>query len=289
MIKNICIIGLGLLGASVALSVRRAMSGVKIVGFSHRQSTRQKAIDQNILDEVFETAQQAAEKADLIILATPICTFKDYFAQISPVLKKGAIVTDVGSTKVYAHQWAKKFIKNPKAFFVGSHPIAGSEKQGLDFARDDLFIGAKCIVTFDKSTSKTALQKVRSFWQKLGCKVQTMSPAEHDRILAYVSHLPHISAACLVNTNSLKDLYSAGKGFMDCSRVASGPENIWVDILLTNPKNILRGIDRYIHQLRQFRQALAKSDANRLEKLLAQARQKRQKLIDYKLKQKELL
>lgn len=288
MIKKISILGLGLLGASVALSVRRAMAGVKIVGFSHRQSTRQKALQQGIVDEVFDTASQAVADADLVILATPILTFKDYLAQINPVLKSGAIITDVGSTKQFVHQWARKYLKNPRVFFVGSHPIAGSEKQGLDYARDDLFIGARCILTYDATSSKTALRKVKRFWQQIGCSVQMMRPAEHDRILGMVSHLPHISAASLVNTNPLKDLYNAGKGFMDCSRVASGPENIWVDIFLTNRKAVLRGIDKFIAQLKLFQKAIAKKDAKRLEKLLAQARQKRQQLIDFKIKRNEL-
>lgn len=271
----------------MSLSVLRAMPEVRVVGFSHRESTRRKARQQGVASEVAETLAAAVEQADLVILATPIRTFEGYFAQMSPLLKAGAIVTDVGSTKALVHHWASKRLKKD-VHFVGSHPIAGSEKQGLDYARDDLLIGARCILTHTAKTNTAAFKAIRTFWQTLGCKVEQMSPAAHDRTLGMVSHLPHLSAAALVNANRLEDLYSAGKGFMDSSRVASGPANIWVDIFLTNRKACVQGIDKLIAQLERFRSAIDTDDERRLEKLLEQARQKRQRLIEYKLKKKEL-
>ena len=286
-IKKVSVIGLGLLGASVALSVRRAMASVNVVGYSHRDSTRQKARQQGIAASVAETLAAAVEGADVVILATPIRTFEGYFREMAEHLKAGAIVTDVGSTKGVVHRWAAKFLP-PGVHFVGSHPIAGSEKQGLDYGRDDLLIGARCILTQNKTTDADAMAAVRVFWEMLGCSVEVMTPASHDRTLGMVSHLPHLAAASLVNANRLEDLYSAGKGFMDTSRVASGPANIWMDILLTNPDACVNGIDKLIAQLQRFRIAIETGDEKELEKLLDQARQKREQLIEYKLEKKEL-
>jgi len=286
-LNQVSIIGLGLLGASVSLSIRRAMPGVRIVGYSHRESTRQKASEQDIVDLVEETVQACVEFSDLIILASPIRTFEGYFRDIGPCLKEGAFVTDVGSTKRIVHQWAVRFL--PKQVkFVGSHPIAGSEKQGLDFGRDDLLIGARCILTHTRTTDPEALAAVKAFWEKLGCSIEVMSPYAHDLALGMVSHLPHITAAALVNANQLKDLFRCGKGFIDTSRVASGPPNIWMDILLTNPDACVKGIDKLIAELERFRTAIEDGNERQLEKLLEQARQKREQLIEYKLEQKEL-
>ncbi len=271
----------------MSLSVLRAMPGVQVVGYSHRELTRRKARRQGVATEVAETLEAAVSRADLVILASPIRTFEGYFSQISPHLKAGAIVTDVGSTKGLVHRWAAKRLKKG-VYFVGSHPIAGSEKQGLDYARDDLLIGARCILTRTAKTHAAAFRAVRAFWEKLGCNVEQMCPTVHDRTLGMVSHLPHLSAAALVNANKLEDLYSAGKGFMDSSRVASGPANIWVDIFLTNPTACTQGIDKLIAQLERFRTAIADGDEKQLEKLLEYARQKRERLIAYKLKKKEL-
>ena len=287
MIKQVSVVGLGLLGASVSLSILRAMPTVRVVGYSHRKSTREKARQQGIATRVEETLQGAVEGSDVVILATPIRTFEGYFRQMSPHLKEGAIVTDVGSTKAAVHRWAAKLL-GKRAHFVGSHPIAGSEKQGLDYGRDDLLIGARCILTQTRGTDAKAVAVVQAFWEKLGCSVERMTPAAHDRTLGMVSHLPHITAASLVNANRLEDLYSAGKGFMDTSRVASGPANIWVDILLTNQAACVQGIDKLIAQLERFRTAIDTGDEKQLEKLLEQARQKREQLIAYKLEKKEL-
>jgi prephenate dehydrogenase len=287
VIKQVSVVGLGLLGASVSLSMQRSMGVVKIVGYSHRESTRQKARLQGIAAVVADTLEAAVEDADLVILATPIRTFERYFKEMSGILRPGAIVTDVGSTKGVVHRWAAKLLPK-QAHFVGSHPIAGSEKQGLDYGRDDLLLGARCILTRTKGTDVKALAVVRSFWEKLGCTVEVMTPAAHDRTLGMVSHLPHITAASLVNANRLEDLYSAGKGFMDTSRVASGPANIWMDILLTNPEACVAGIDKLIAELERFRSAIDKGDEKELETLLEQARQKREQLIAYKLERKEL-
>jgi prephenate dehydrogenase len=287
-LKQITVLGLGLLGGSISLSAMRALSGVRTVGYSHRASTREKARDYSVASEVADDSKESVRNADIVILATPILTFEQTFIEIADALPKGCIVTDVGSTKTLPHRWAAKRL--PKdVFYVGSHPIAGSEKRGLEFSRDDLFDGAVCVLTTDKGSNKNAVNTLQQFWTKLGCKVLTMQPGEHDRIYARISHLPHIVAAALINANDEKLLKFAGKGFIDTSRIASGPENIWSDILMTNKSNIIKGIDRVIVELEKMKDALGQDDERKVNKLLTQARKRRETMINYKIDKKELI
>lgn len=279
---------MGLLGASVSMAAKRELPTSRVVGFSHRDSTRAKARQANVADEISDCLDAAVHDADLVILATPIMTFEKLFKEIAPCLKKGAIVTDVGSTKTLVSRWAAKTLPD-RVHFVGSHPIAGSEKRGVDFSRDDLLSNAKCIVTRTPQTSLKAIRILKQFWTLLGCNVIVMSPKEHDRILGLISHLPHILAAALVNASSFEDMTFAGKGFIDTSRIASGPADIWTDILLTNPANIVKGIDKLQRQLTAIRKAVAAKDAKAIGRLLENARRRRESLIEYKLIQRELI
>ena len=223
----------------------------------------------------------------MVILATPICNFEDAFREIADTLPAGCIVTDVGSTKLMPHHWAAKYLpKNIR--YVGSHPIAGSEQRGVEFCRDDLFQGL-CILTTTKTTNKRSLRTVKDFWYALGRFVKIMTPAQHDRIFADVSHLPHITAAALVNASDTEEIKFAGKGFMDSSRIASGPANIWADVLMTNAQNTVRGIDRLIAELAKLKKAIRAGDRKKIEKLLDAARTKRSKLVEYKMNRKELI
>ena len=287
-VKQITVIGLGLLGASVTLAVKRSMPTVRTAGYTHRPSTRKKAVELGIADVVCENIEDSVKEADIVILATPICNFEQYFKDISSALKAGCVVTDVGSTKEMAHKWAKKHLRKD-VYYVGSHPIAGSEKRGLEFARDDLFNNANCIITSDASTNAKAAKKIQEFWQKLGSVVYGMSPVKHDRILGSISHLPHLMAAALVNASDFEDLKLAGRGFLDTSRIASGPANIWTDIFMTNSKNTARDIDRVIKELTKLKSAIKAQKPDQIEKLLEAARQKREKLISYKVKKGEIL
>ncbi len=287
-LKQITVIGLGLLGGSITLEVLRSFPRVKVVGYSHRPSTRQKARDYALATEIVDDITESVSNADLVILATPIFTFEKIFTQIAEALPKGCIVTDVGSTKILPHRWAAKRL--PKTVhYVGSHPIAGSEQRGLEFARDDLFDGADCIITTRPKTNKNAFRTLKNFWSQLGCLVQTMTPAQHDKTFAGVSHLPHIAAVAITNAADPNRLKFAGKGFLDTSRVASGPANIWTDILLTNIKNCDSGIDKLIDELKKLQKAIKKDDRKQVETLLEKARAKRTALINYKIKKKELI
>jgi len=279
---------MGLLGASITSAILRSFSGVKSVGFSHRDSTRQKARQLGVADQIVDSIPDCVSDADIVILATPICTFENLFREMAPHLQPGTIITDVGSTKNLAHKWAKKYLPG-SVHYVGSHPIAGSEQRGVEFARDDLLAGAVCIVTKTATTDPSAFAATKKLWADLGCSVKSMSPVEHDRIFAEVSHVPHITAAALVNATSPKNINYAGTGFVDTSRIASGPENVWADILLTNSANCAAGIGRVINQLEKLKAAIAAKDEKMIAKLLAQARAKRAKLIEHKMKSRELL
>ena len=287
-LRKITVIGLGLLGGSVGLAVSQSLSGVKTAGFSHRASTRAKARRLKVVDEVFDDIKASVKDADLVILATPIGNFEDAFRQIADALPAGCIVTDVGSTKLMPHHWAVKCL--PKnVHYIGSHPIAGSEQRGVEFCRDDLFYKALCILTTTPTTNKRSLRIVKDFWSALGCFVKIMTPAQHDRIFADVSHLPHITAAALVNASDIEELKFAGKGFMDSSRIASGPANIWADVLMTNAQNIVRGIGRLTAELAKLKKAIRSGDRKKIEKLLDAAREKRSSLVQYKMNRKELI
>lgn len=287
-LRQITVIGLGLLGGSITLTVLRTFAGVKTVGYSHRSITRRKAQQLTVADEISDDIRKSVSNADLVILATPIGTFEEIFGEISDVLPNGCIVTDVGSTKVLPHQWAAK--KLPETVhYVGSHPIAGSEQRGIEFARDDLFERAICILTTAKKTNRQAVQTLKRFWSRLGCSVKLMRPAEHDRILANVSHLPHITAVSLMNASSIKELPFAGKGFMDMSRIASSPTDIWADVLVTNESNVIRSVDKITAELGKLKRAIKNGGKKQIEKLLKAARSKRSALIKYKMKKKELI
>jgi len=287
-LRQITVIGLGLLGGSITLAVLRSFSRVKVVGYSHRRTTRNKARQLAVATTIVDDINESVSNADLVILATPICTFEKIFSKIADSLPAGCIVTDVGSTKVLPHQWAAR--KLPKSVqYVGSHPIAGSEQRGIEFARDDLFDQTTCILTTTNKTNRQAAQTLKRFWSELGCSVKLMGPAKHDRILANISHLPHIIAAALINSNSSEGLKFAGKGFIDTSRIASGPANIWADVLATNAANTTKGIDKIIAELDKIKKAIKSQNKKQIENLLIKARNKRSALIKYKIKKKELI
>jgi prephenate dehydrogenase len=286
-LRQITVIGLGLLGGSLTRAVSQSFARVKTIGFTHRPATREKARQLAVADKVVDNISEAVSSADLVVLATPIHVFEQTFIQIADSLPVGCIVTDVGSTKILPHRWAEAHL--PKTVhYVGSHPIAGSEQRGVEFARDDLFYQANCILTKTEDTNTAAVNTLKEFWSRLGCSVTVMTPVQHDEILANISHLPHIMAAALINITRPEQLRLAGKGFIDASRIASGPANIWADIFLTNADNTSKGIDTIITELRKIQKALKAGDQKQVEKLLETARNKRDTMIKYKMSKKEL-
>ncbi len=287
-LRLVSVIGLGLLGGSISLAVQHRLSKISVVGYSHRRLTRQKARDLAIATRVVDDLPMAIADADLVILATPIFTFEDYLVKISKLARPGCIITDVGSAKVLPHRWAQQSLSD-RIHYVGSHPVAGSEQSGVEFARDDLFVNARCVLTTEAPVNRRAVKTLRDFWSALGCFVETMGPAEHDRVFANISHLPHLMAAGLVNASEPADMKLAGKGFLDSTRIASGPATVWTDTLLANAENLTAGIDRVVAELSELRKAIQTRDRKKIETLLEGARRKRASLVKYKIRKKELL
>jgi prephenate dehydrogenase len=284
-LRQVTVVGLGLLGGSISLAVLRSFARTKVVGFAHRASTRKKAEKLCIASTVADNLAESVAEADVVILATPICTFEAIFSDMADALPSGCIVTDVGSTKVLPHRWAAKTLPK-RVHYVGSHPIAGSEQGGVEFARDDLLEEAACILTTTRTTDRRAVEVLEEFWSELGCSVNVMKPTEHDRVFANVSHLPHVMAVALVNANRSGDMTFAGKGFMDTSRIASGPANVWADVLLTNANNTAKAIDKVIVELRKLQKGIGNANRSQIEKMLEKARQKRAAMIQYKVQRK---
>lgn len=287
-LKQVTVIGMGLLGGSLTLTIQRSFPGIRAVGYSRRPETREKARQLHTANEICDDLAESVKNADLVILASPVATFEKLFKELAPLLPKGCIVTDVGSTKVSVHKWAEKYLPD-YVYYVGSHPIAGSEQSGVEWARDDLFERSNCFLTVTDKTDMNRVDTLKVFWKGLGCFVDIIKPADHDRIFANVSHLPHIVAAALVNASSSSELRMAGKGFMDTSRIASGPPSVWVDILVTNSKNCIKGIDRVTAELNKLKEALKQTDNELVYELLELARAKREKMIEEKIDKKEIL
>jgi prephenate dehydrogenase len=286
-LDTISIIGLGLLGGSLGLAINRVFPRVKRLGYSHRPATREKALLAGTVDHAFSTIHQAVQNAQLVILASPIGTFASIMQEMADALPDGCLVTDVGSTKTLPARWARE--KLPKRVqFLGSHPMAGSEQRGVDYARADLFDDAYCIITPTAAAKPDTIAFLQDFWTQLRMHVCQLTPRIHDQVLARISHLPHMLAVALVNCSDAKEILMCGKGFLDTTRIASGPESIWRDIVCSNPDNIDAAIVRLIKELTRIRKALKKNNDQAILDILTQARIKRNDLVEKKLQRKEL-
>jgi prephenate dehydrogenase len=286
-LDSVAIVGLGLLGGSLGLALQRSFPHIKRLGYSHRASTRQKALSSGTVDSACGKLQDAVNSAELVILASPIGTFGPLMQEMADHLPDGCIVTDVGSTKALPVRLARKYLPG-RVEFVGSHPIAGSEQRGVDFARADLFDNANCLITPTAKTTANAKRFITSFWQKLGMRTRTMNPAEHDRLLAQISHLPHVVATALVNCTQKEDMVWCGKGYLDTTRIASGPSNVWRDILVANADQSEKAIGRFIRELTRIQEFIRKNKEEKIQELLERARQQRDHLVKKKLQRKEL-
>lgn len=228
-----------------------------VVGYGHRRSTLEAALGSGAIDEAYDDPAAAVRGADLIVLCTPVGVFDQILNAIGPELSAGALVTDVGSTKRQVVGAAERTLP-PHVRFVGSHPMAGSEKRGVQFARGDLFQDALCITTPTDRTDPSALESVEAFWHRVGMRTARLSPEEHDRRLADVSHLPHAVAAALVAMQEEDSLPLAGKGFRDATRIAAGDGGLWRDILIDNRDNLAASLRRLRTDLDEL---LARLDA----------------------------
>jgi prephenate dehydrogenase len=282
--QRLSILGVGLLGGSIGLALRAVGSSVHITGYGHRPATLEKALEVGAIDRSAITCKEAVRGADLVILCTPVGLFEPILTEAAGALADGVIVTDVGSTKRSVVDLARRIL--PKsARFVGSHPMAGSEKRGIEFARADLFQGAHCIITPTDETDPSATEQVEDFWKLLGMRTTRMPPDIHDRLVCDVSHLPHAIAAALVAMQSEEALSLAGKGFLDATRIAGGDGALWRDILHDNRDNLVSSLDRLRGTLDHLVRLLDPSRREELAKWLDAAADRRAKLLAEKLRE----
>jgi prephenate dehydrogenase len=274
---RLSILGVGLLGGSLGLAAKRRINDCHVTGYGHRKETIDRALQMGAIDRGSASAAEAVRDADVVVLATPVGLFDDLLREIAPVLKPGAIVTDVGSTKRSIVRSAEAILPETVKF-VGSHPMAGSEKRGVEFATADLFEGALCILTPTPKTDEAALETVRRFWKNLGMRLVDLSPDEHDRAVGEVSHLPHAVAAALVSLPQESSLNFAGKGFADATRIAGGDGGLWRDILLDNRDNVLVSLDLLISRLHALASLMKSEDGEALKQWLDLAAERRARM-----------
>lgn len=278
--RKITIVGVGLLGGSIGLAARRHRLAGEVAGFVRRPASLKDCERTGAVDYATTDLLAAVSNADLVILCTPLAQMRAITQQLLPALKRGAIVTDVGSVKADVVRELESLLKKSGAHFIGSHPMAGGEKMGVRAARADLFQHAISVITPTKKSNAAAVRKLEQFWQALGARTLRLDAARHDLLVSHSSHLPHILAATLTNlvlnpTGSKTQAALCATGFRDVTRIASGSPEMWRDIALANRKNISRSVDTYIAALRQFQSALKTGDAPALENFFATAKSRR--------------
>jgi cyclohexadieny/prephenate dehydrogenase len=280
LFRQITILGPGLLGGSIGLAVREHKLAGKVVAWGRRIESARAAVKCGAADVAALTPGEAVANSDLVILCTPVGSMLPLAREFRSKLSKGCIVTDVGSTKYDVVKHLSTLLSG-RATFIGSHPMAGAEKDGLSAAKAKLFEGAVCILTPLPRTRTVPLKKLADFWQSLGCSLKTTSPAEHDEIVSYVSHLPHLVAAALVNlvgSRKAEAFNFIGNGFRDMTRIASGPPEMWAEIVMTNREEIRRCVDRMIDELESIRRNIANQSDIDIRSYLRRAREQREEL-----------
>jgi prephenate dehydrogenase len=276
--NRITILGVGLIGASLALALKKNGLCNEAIGYGRKEENLKRAQERAIIDAFELDPAKACAGSDFIVFATPVGSFIDIAKMIRGSLRRGVIVTDVGSVKGTLVHTMEELMPEG-ASFVGGHPIAGSDRSGIDSAGAEIFKGAKCIITPTEHTDKHALETVIAVWKNLESLVTLISPNEHDRIYASVSHLPHLLAYVIMNTVADIDksfLHFSGQGFMDTTRIASSSPELWRDICLLNKDNLLESIELFKKNLDRASQYLRAYDSVSLEKDFEKARKLRE-------------
>jgi len=281
--NKISIIGVGLIGGSLGLALKEKKPNFKIVGID-KQKIIEKAIARGAIDEGTVNLEEGIKEADIVIIATPVKTILNILTQINPFLKKGCLVTDTGSTKQKIVQRANKALSKD-IFFIGGHPMAGSEKYGIDSADPHLFQDKTYILTPTKKNNLVAFEKIFLLIEVIGAKRLILDPLEHDRIVGAVSHLPQIMAVSLINMiselvqkeNNNNYFKAVGEGFKDITRIASSPYKIWEDICDTNQENILEMLQEFRNYLEVIEDKL-KNDPNSLKEEFRKASKLRESI-----------
>ncbi len=285
LFQRVALIGIGLIGSSISHACRRAGLARSVVGSARTPQTVATALKLGIIDEGYASAREAAEGADLVILCVPVGLCGAIAKEIAPVLKPGAILTDVGSVKGSIVRDVAPHVP-AGVHFVAGHPIAGTEQSGPESGFAELFDGRWCILTPEAGTDAAAVEKLKLFWQKLGSNVEIMSPDHHDLVLAITSHLPHLIAFNIVNTaahlervtDSEVIKFSAG-GFRDFTRIAASDPVMWRDVFLNNKDAVLEMLGRFSEDLTALQRAIRFGDGETLHALFSNARSIRRGVI----------
>jgi len=278
--NKITIVGVGLLGGSLGLAVRRHRLAHEVAGFVRRTASLKDCEMAGAVDYATTDLLAAVSMADLVVLCTPLAQMRPLVKQFLPALKHGATVTDVGSVKTSVVKDVCGLIRKAGGHFIGSHPMAGAEKTGVAWARADLYADAVCVVTPTKNSNPAALRKVEQFWKALGSRTIRLTPQLHDRLVSRSSHLPHVLASALAShilkpARPKQQVALCANGFRDTTRIASGSPEMWRDIALTNRRNLVKAVDAFIAELKSFQKVLAKSDPNAVTKFFETAKQRR--------------
>jgi len=286
--ERVALIGIGLIGSSLARVMRRDDLARHIATCARRETTRATALALGIVDSASESPAEAARDADLVILCTPVGTYAEIAAAIQPVLKPGAIITDVGSVKQVAIRDIGPFVPEG-VHFVPGHPVAGTEHSGPEAGFPELFDGRWAILTPPPGTDPAAVARVRALWEKAGSQVVEMEAAHHDMVLAITSHLPHLIAYTIVGTasdleDSLKSeviRYSAA-GFRDFTRIAASDPVMWRDIFLNNREAVLEMLGRFSEDLTALQRAIRWGEGEKLQEHFTRTRAVRRAIIEAK-------
>lgn len=273
LFNKIAIVGVGLIGGSIGLELKRKRLANQVIGISFHKASialakKRGAIDIGSLDF------GVLKDADLVILATPVFTILELAPQISKVIKKDCIVTDVGSTKEEIVSNLEKIFPN----FIGSHPLAGSQKRSISNAKKGLFKKSLVILTPTKKTKPAIVNKIEQFWAKLGATVTKLEPSVHDLTLAYTSHLAHVAAFSLIGSIPEKSLAYSASGLKDTTRIALSNSRLWADIFLSNRENIVKSIAALELNLNRIKSAIKNNKKTLLIKLLKKSQLKREQL-----------
>jgi prephenate dehydrogenase len=284
--KQVAIIGVGLIGGSLGMILRRKSLADHVVGVGRRIENLKTAVELGAIDRYVAGPKDGVRGADLVVLATPVDTYERHLTEWAHCLTAGAIVSDVGSVKGTLVERAEAAMPTG-VHFVGAHPIAGKEKTGVAAGSDQLFKGARCILTPTKKTHPQALEQIRQLWEATGAILLTMDPHVHDQILGAVSHLPHVAAFALMNALvDLRDRHMpsldlaghSGGGLRDTTRIAASSSEMWRDIFLWNRDNVVSFIDEYQRALEHLKQLIKAGDAVGIEKAIERAKREREKL-----------
>lgn len=273
LFNKVAIVGTGLIGGSLALAIKKKQLANEVIGVSRHKRSLLFAKKKLAIDRGSQELGIIRD-ADLIILATPVNTIIDLAPRISKIIGKDCTVIDVGSTKEQIVLSLEKIFPN----FVGVHPLAGSEKRGIKNAHPGIFRNSLCILTPTGKTNNKALSKIKRLWRSVGSRIVLLSPSVHDKILSFVSHLPHIVAFSLISVMPLKFLKFASTGLKDTTRIASSDNELWADIFLSNKKEAIKAIEIFEKNLSRIKSAIAKNERDKLSLILKEAKKKRDRL-----------